>query len=185
LLNLLNFLSLSRAFKKNYVDWETVAQMSTMYQTQKRRWSSLLSLLSLSLLAVGCEDAAPTVKVYPAAGRVLLDGKPVEGVAITLVPDAGAVGRGGYALSDASGSFSVKSVDGQDGVPPGKYKVLFQKLALPDGSPLPPGANAADVDAKNILPEPYSNPDIVNVFADIAPADNLALEFPLKSNRRR
>ncbi|QDV70147.1 hypothetical protein Poly24_38660 [Rosistilla carotiformis] len=139
----------------------------------------------LVLLAAGCDGGPPLADVYPASGRVLLDGKPVEGVSVSLLPEAGVSGRGGFALTDANGAFTVTSVEGQDGVQPGKYKVLFQKLAQPDGSPIPPGASAADVGAENILPPAYNSPEMCTMFADIQAGTNPEMEFDLNSKRKR
>ncbi|QDS90035.1 hypothetical protein EC9_42380 [Rosistilla ulvae] len=139
----------------------------------------------LVLLAVGCDGGPPLADVYPASGRVLMDGKPIEGVSVSLLPEAGVAGRGGFGVTDANGAFSVTSVEGQDGVREGKYKVIFQKLAQPDGSPIPPGATAADVGAENILPPAYNNPEMCTMFADIKAGTNPEMEFDLNSKRKR
>ncbi|WP_417749508.1 carboxypeptidase-like regulatory domain-containing protein [Rosistilla oblonga] len=150
----------------------------------KNRFMRVASLFVIAL-AVGCGGEPPLPDAYPASGRVLLDGKPIEGVSVTLLPQAGVPGRGGYGVTDANGAFSITSVEGQDGVQPGKYKVVFQKLAQPDGSPIPPGATAADVGAENILPPAYNSPEMCTTFADIQAGTNPDMEFDLDSKRKR
>lgn len=150
-----------------------------------RNKSAIAAVLCLGLLSLGCGSAKQMLDVVPASGKVTVDGKPVEGISVSLVPQDGVVGRGGYGVTDASGAFDVTSVEGQDGVAEGKYKVLFQKLAQPDGSPIPEGANAADVGATNILPQSYNDPDVCTMFAIIKSDGNSEMEFDLDSKRKR
>lgn len=154
--------------------------MTLVRQTHLLCFASLLTLL-----AVGCGSGTQLADTYPATGRVLVDGKPVDGISVSLLPESGVAGKGGYGVTDATGAFSITSVEGQEGVRQGKYRVVFQKLALPDGSPIPPGANAADVGAENILPPAYSNPETSTMFADIQAGENPAMEFELNSKRKR
>ena len=37
--------------------------------------------------------------------------------------------------------------------------MTVSKLAMPDGSPIPEGKNAADVDAVQVVPVPFSDPN--------------------------
>jgi hypothetical protein len=116
---------------------------------------------------------------------VTLDGQPAADVTVSLVPQAGTKGRGGYAKTDASGNFELMVVDAEKpGVLPGKYLVLFQKYTMPDGSPIPPDAMVQEGDIVNQLPPIYSDPGSSPVFADIPDSGNQSLTFELSSNPR-
>lgn len=84
----------------------------------------LCGSLLLALLAAGCGGPR-----YPVAGRVLLQGKPLEGKAgaVMLKPDSdkgnkSAVSPVGVLQGD--GTFSVLT-NGKPGAPPGWYKVVI------------------------------------------------------------
>jgi len=137
-------------------------------------------MLAIALASVGCDDSG-LGDVVPLTGVVLLDGKPAPDVSLTLVPQIGVQGRGGYAKSAADGSFEFQASPEIVGVLPGKYRVLIQKYAMPDGSPIPPNTSAAEVGLVNELPSLYSNPETCPLFANV-PADNAGpLTFELKS----
>lgn len=114
--------------------------------------------LALTLLA-GCgESVKPEVipPLEPVSGTVTIDGAPVAGVAVTFFPAGqGAKGNPSTGTTDASGKYSLKHRSGKDGIPAGDYIVIFSRMALPDGSPIPPGKTAADVGAVEQIPEQY------------------------------
>jgi hypothetical protein len=51
----------------------------------------------------------------------------------------------------------------QEGIEPGSYFVTITKMAMKDGSPIPEGKTAADVEAVQMVPPPYSDPTSENV----------------------
>lgn len=116
---------------------------------------------------------------------VRLDGKPIEGVTLTLIPEMGNKGRGGYGITDSEGKFSLRTSPELEGVPAGTYKVLFQKITQPDGSPIPPDAMQADIETVNQLPERYNDPDQSQMVAVIPTTDINGLVFDLTSKGRR
>ncbi|WP_417737567.1 carboxypeptidase-like regulatory domain-containing protein [Rosistilla oblonga] len=150
-----------------------------------RNCGAIVATLCVGMLVVGCGSTEQLLDVVPASGKVTVDGKPVEGISVSLLPQDGVPGRGGYGVTDATGAFTVTSVEGQDGVAEGKYKVVFQKLTQPDGSPIPPGSNAADVGAVNSLPAAYNDPDLSTMFAIIKADGTSEMEFDLNSKRKR
>jgi hypothetical protein len=99
---------------------------------------AVLSLCSL-VLAAGCgPDLSHLPKTVPASGVLTLDGKPVEGAQVVIVP-ANSEATGAYATTDASGKFSLRAFNEKDGAIPGEYKVQVTKtvevkLAGPKGS---------------------------------------------------
>lgn len=75
----------------------------------------------------GCGSGSGNLpRTVPAAGVVTLDGKPVEGAQVVLVP-AGDATTGAYGVSDASGRFSLRAFDQKEGVIPGDYLVQVSK----------------------------------------------------------
>lgn len=91
----------------------------------------LASLLVVSvfcaLLAVGCGSPGSHLpKTVPAAGVVTLDGKPVDGAQVVIVP-VGDGKNGADAVTNASGHFSLRAYPEKDGAIPGEYKVQVSK----------------------------------------------------------
>jgi hypothetical protein len=81
------------------------------------------AVFSLALLATGCGTSR-----YPVEGRVLLNGKPLQGKegAVVLKPDASKGNTStvtSVGVLQRDGSFSVLT-NGQPGAPPGWYKVI-------------------------------------------------------------
>ncbi|GAA5507919.1 hypothetical protein [Novipirellula caenicola] len=138
------------------------------------------SVAILILASIGC-GSSTTYDVVAASGTVMLDNKPIEGVSLTLIPQAGIKGRGGYATSASDGTFTLQSAPEVMGVVPGNYMVLFRKYAMPDGSPVPPGTSAADADLINQLPEIYSHPEKSPIYATIPATGPEGLSFELSS----
>lgn len=129
----------------------------------------LAALVILTGLA-GCGgDAEESVKYYPVAGVVRVDGKPTEGVSVTFVPEGNVPGGTSFGRSDAGGQYTLQNRSGAKGAAAGRFRVLLTQLTLPDGSPIPPDAMAADVGAVNQLPAGYNDlattPIVVEVRA--------------------
>jgi len=78
------------------------------------------------MAVVGCSKGSHLPKTVPASGVVTLDGKPVDGAQVILVPDGGGV-TGAYGATDAYGRFSVRAYEEKDGAIPGAYKVQVSK----------------------------------------------------------
>jgi hypothetical protein len=90
------------------------------------------------LAAGGCSKGSHLPKTVPASGIVTLDGKPVAGAQVVLVPE-GEGATGAYGTSDANGKFSLRAYEEKDGAIPGAYKVQVSKtvevkLTGPKGS---------------------------------------------------
>lgn len=111
-------------------------------------------LAGLGLLSLGCGGEERTVpeQLHPVSGVVTIDGSKAPGVRVNFVPEKNTKGTGGYAVTDASGTFNATHYSQTSGIEPGTYQVTFSKLAMPDGSPIPEGKDAADVGAVEILP---------------------------------
>jgi hypothetical protein len=87
-----------------------------------------LFLLCL-LVFLGCGSAGGNLpRTVPATGVVTLDGKPVEGAQVVIVPPSEvASGTGASAVTDASGRFSLRAYAEKDGAIPGEYKAQVSK----------------------------------------------------------
>lgn len=145
--------------------------------------SWLASVAIVSVLLAGC-DTETTGEVVPASGVVTLDGKPMAGVSITLVPQEGVKGRGGFGSTGEDGAFSLQADTEVLGVPAGYYRMLFQRYAMPDGSPIPPDTSAADAGLVNLLPEVYAHPELSPVYVTFPTPDGQPLTIDLKSRPR-
>lgn len=147
-----------------------------------RFFFGVLGLLGTVFLA-GCgsqikpEKVPPLVKV---TGKVTLDGKPAEGVAVTFFPAPNNKGNPSSGTVDASGNYTLKYRTGADGIAPGDYFALFSKMALADGSPVPAGKTAADAGAEERMPEKYRSPDNHEMMRTV-PKEGATFDFDLTS----
>jgi hypothetical protein len=97
-----------------------------------------LFVVCLSAL-FGCGSSGGNLpKTVPAAGVVTLDGKPVDGAQVVLVP-AGAGVTGAFGVTDSSGRFSLRAYEQKPGAIPGEYlaqvsKTIQVRLDGPKGS---------------------------------------------------
>lgn len=133
--------------------------------------------------AIGC-DREPQVNVVPAKGVVTLDGAPASGVALTFLPGEGVDGPRGNAMTDAEGRFEAKVSADAVGLVPGSYRVLFSKIVMPDGSPIPPDVMATDVGAENVLHPAYRDPGTTPVGATIPAGGAEDLTFEIQARPR-
>ena len=80
-------------------------------------------------LAGGCGEKEPEVKLTPVTGVILIDGKPVEQVAIRCRPATKSddlLKNIGQAYTDKDGKFEISVMKSGDGLPPGKYMLLVE-----------------------------------------------------------
>ena len=160
-------------------------------QSPRTRFAHSSLLLPVLLTLVGCgggNSHETPEKLVPLSGTVLLDGAPVDGVAINFIPDEGTSGLGGYAVTDASGTFDAKHYSDAQGVPPGTYRITFSRMRLPTGEPIPSGLDAADIGAVETLPSHLTGADgrlpseLVTVTAATS---EVTLEIDSKPSSRR
>lgn len=118
----------------------------------------LVAVCFATLLCVGCGGGDDYVvpELTKVSGTVTMDGKPLEKVTVIYTPQAGTQAIGGIGVTDSSGKYTLTHKSDQPGVEPGKYDVTFSKWAMPDGSPIPEGKTAADVEAKQMIPDVYT-----------------------------
>jgi hypothetical protein len=89
---------------------------------------SAVCLLFLCIsVCLGCSSSGSNLpKTVPAAGVVTLDGKPVDGAQVVLVPAAeGTTGATG--VTNSSGHFELRAYPEKPGAIPGEYKAQVSK----------------------------------------------------------
>jgi hypothetical protein len=119
-----------------------------------RAW---IGVALLGLVLGGCGGSgAGVAKLVPVSGTVTLDGKSLAGASVSFVPQAGTEGAGAFGTTDAEGRYTLDHRSGKPGIEPGTYTVSFSKMALKDGSPIPAGKTAADVEAVEQVPRQYT-----------------------------
>ena len=87
-----------------------------------------LLLLAFALIPfLGCgPNTSHLPKTVPASGVVTLDGKPVEGAQVVIVPAIEGV-TGAFGTTDSGGKFTLRAFQEKDGAIPGDYKVQVSK----------------------------------------------------------
>jgi hypothetical protein len=85
-----------------------------------------LFTINLILLLSGCGGAKGLSGLVPAAGSVTLNGKALDGANITFVPTV-LDNRAAGAITDGNGKFTAATLNGNDGIAPGEYKVVISK----------------------------------------------------------
>lgn len=147
----------------------------------RRRITNMVLLIATTSL-IGCGGGAEDIpELATVTGTLTYKGKPLPGASIAFVPEGQTSGTGAYAVTDESGRFELMHRSETPGVEPGNYIVTVSKMAMPDGSPIPAGKDAADVGAVQMIPPIYSdanherNPNRVTV-----PANGTQVNLDLK-----
>lgn len=133
-----------------------------------RRLVVIALIAATGAVATGC---GRQVALVPVAGRVTLDGKPLEFGAVMVQPKAGPAAQ---AKITADGSFRLGTFKPDDGAIPGPatVRVICRKDITP------PGGERAF--GPNLVPERYSRFDTSGITVDIQ-AGMAPLEIPLSS----
>jgi hypothetical protein len=126
-------------------------------------WACLLAASCAIHFGCAPEEGEPT---YSVSGIVKLKGAPVEGVAVSFVPDGS--GQSAVGVTDASGKYLLTTRKQNDGAIVGRYKVGFAKYEAPPAEAVTTQTNP-DYDVSDEYPPGY-NPDAV---AEAPPAKNL------------
>ena len=150
-----------------------------------------LAALAGLIVTIGCGPAEEATT--PVSGTVMYNDKPLEGAAVTFVPDSGIQAATG--TTDAAGKFTLKTAS-KDGAVPGTYKVVVMKTsggnkppeamseeelkAMTLKSADSPQATAEDVDAmKSLIPEKYNSPATSGFEATVEEGKPNEFEFKL------
>ena len=126
-----------------------------------------LMAIAATIMLVGCNNELFVPPTVPVSGTIKLDGNPLAGAHILLVPMDTKNGRGrgdhiSFAITGPSGEYSLKTRNGQAGAARGMHLVLISKqkpkIALvekpsfdnPDTPPVPKPATTRVVNADAI-----------------------------------
>jgi hypothetical protein len=93
----------------------------------------IIILLLACFITIGCGRGNVIEGLVPCGGTVTLDGEPLEGAAVAFIPvdSTGKIEigkRGGTAISNSSGQFSIKTTSDSSGIAPGTYKATVVKM---------------------------------------------------------
>ena len=113
----------------------------------------VIVMVASCLSAAGCSSrpdkwAAKRPKTYPAKGRVLWDGKPEEGIVVSL--DSKVHNVSASAITDSTGAFKLKTYKTGDGAVAGEHAVRLENRIVKD-------PNAEIVVEVVILPKKYAD----------------------------
>ena len=120
-------------------------------------------LTAVFLPSSGCSSrvdkwAAKRPKTYPAVGRVLWDGKPEEGITVSL--DSKVHNVSASAITDSTGAFKLKTYKTGDGAVAGEHAVRLEKRIVKD-------PNAEIVVEVVVLPKQYADPKTSGLTATV------------------
>jgi hypothetical protein len=123
----------------------------------------VIVMVAFGLSAAGCSSrvdkwAAKRPKTYPAKGRVLWDGKPEEGIVVSLESKAHNVSA--IAITDSTGAFTLKTFKTGDGAVAGEHAVRLEKRIVKDPS-------AEIVVEVIVLPQKYADPQTSGLTATV------------------
>lgn len=123
---------------------------------------SAVIVLPTCLFLAGCGGSgtgAPLVgELAPVHGKIMFKGEPLFKGAVMFNPVAGTPGTGAFGVTDEAGNYTLIHRNKEEGIEPGNYRVVITRMAMKDGSPIPEGKSAADVEAVQVIPAPYSDP---------------------------
>lgn len=145
--------------------------------------SIVVSLVAAIVFLTGCgsrdENATKFVEgLVPVTGVVTQEGQPVPGVQVIYFvdPSTGTAGPRAWGVTDENGKYSLVTYvpgsgnDSADGALPGDYRVMIQKLVMPDGGPVPEETTDADAEAlgaRQMLLPKYSSPTASQLKATV------------------
>lgn len=138
----------------------------------------LLPLVVLVFLP-GCQsDAKP---LTPVSGTITLGGQPLANARIRFMPSGDTLGHGGSAITRDDGGYEIISnrEGGRKGLLPGTYQVVLSRFVLPDGTVLPPDVPWQGSNAKESIPEMYTQRDFSPLTATVE-TEAKKFDFDLK-----
>lgn len=151
----------------------------------------VLMLLFGFVCFVGCGPKVNLDGVVPVAGTLTLDSQPFEGADVTFMPQASASGsetRSGRAVTAADGTFNAMTLQTNDGLYPGEYKVVVSKITRVPSVPEEQAAKLAEA-GKAVPPDKetehapkvYTDPETTPLTVTIGSKGEKELKIELKS----
>lgn len=146
-------------------------------------WPLAPLILSLACVAVLCGCGKRLDKwerlrppVYPAGGRVLVDGQPDAGVLVMFESTEHPLVASG--LCDSSGAFTLQTFSPGDGAVGGGHRVRIEKWVNKN----PQAGAPVEV---NVLPEIYAMPEKSGLTATVDPKGRNQFEFGVQTKGKR
>jgi hypothetical protein len=139
------------------------------------RPARLVLAVLLALPAAACSDNPDRMRTYPVTGRVLLNGKPLAGATVCLIPGE----RDKYprerpsGTTDKEGKFQLSTYVTDDGAPVGDYGVIVYQLK--EGA-----EEGSDQKVPNLLPAKYLKPETSGLKYSVRPGPNEMPPIELK-----
>jgi hypothetical protein len=140
------------------------------------RGLGLLALLSVPLLALGCNRDHGGKRIYPVRGQVLYNGSPVKDCRVILYrqDDSSDLERPeGY--TDESGMFEVTARPDEMGAAAGVYKVvLVWRERIPELGP------EGSFTGPNKMPDHLGSPTTTDLQVEVKPGNNKLAPFDIR-----
>jgi hypothetical protein len=118
------------------------------------------------LVCLGCSGGSKIEGIAPVTGTVTMNGSPVEGATVIFAP-AGQGSRSASGKTDASGKFSLTTLQPGDGAMPGDYTVMVTKTEVTESKKVSDdeateiirktGKPPVTSQTKNLLPAKYGD----------------------------
>jgi len=151
--------------------------------------------LVISVAISGCDLSTPSTPrisgpLVPVKGTVMLDGEPLPNADVSFIPDGKSDKSviAATAKTDSSGKYQLRT-DGKLGAPAGRYRVVVERWATPDGAPFREDPeNGMDMEqarmagkVKQSVPEKYSDILKTQLSAEVTADQKDPVDFALKS----
>lgn len=111
--------------------------MVTKAMFQRSCWMACL------VFVAGC-GGSDVPKLAPVTGKVLAGGEPLQGGLVRFIPAPGSNLNSRETVTDSQGRYKIEFSQGNPGLQPGEYKVMFSRYQMPDGSPVPDQSREQD-----------------------------------------
>ena len=136
-----------------------------------------ISILLLAATMTGCSRGTPSA----VSGKIMLDGKPLGGAAVQLVPSGNDTLGMHSQTTDSSGNFRFAEVGSSNNpIQPGSYVVLVSKTEMPaDAASLPGGGMGA---TRELVPVIYRDRTKSPLKVEIKSANTELPPLELKSD---
>jgi len=140
--------------------------------------------VSLSCFS-GCGGSAGSLRgLAPCKGTVTLDGVPLSDALVMFIPVDGGEMRAASAQTDASGGFTMSTLQPQDGVTPGKFAVTVVKHEEFGPAPKTTVNEAGEEftpahPTRNILPAKYASKGTSGIEVTIDKSGNKNVKIEL------
>jgi len=132
-------------------------------------------LVGLLLTVAGCSGPPASAKVR---GKVMLDGEPVSGAQVQLVPKDKPALATHTTTTGTDGTFTIQPTSSADRpVEEGKYQAVITKTGPP------PGSKAGEMATVNLLPPQYGDRTKTPLTVDVKSGDNNLEPFALTAKK--